>query len=232
MEPFVRKIVVSVLLAMLVVAQAQSPHRLQLLEPGVFHGQDVRLPQPTSWVGIYCKEKGCTAQPTTVQSSRVADPLGDDDPDTPTGTLIRAATPDQPLFLVRGIVVTPRRIPTFFVGEQSIVAGDRFDAAQFGAGYTLSVEGTKTDQDQLPQGSRLILSNGTIKQELFSLPKGGNDPYITVLWIGDLDGDGKPDFYLNTSWHYNVSHKVLWLSSLARDGQIVGQGAFFETSGC
>jgi hypothetical protein len=84
----------------------------------------------------------------------------------------------------------------------------------------------------LPKGSRLVFSHGLVSQELFSLPEGGNDPYITILWIGDIDGDGKPDLYLNTSWHYNVSHKVLWLSSLAHQGQLVGVAAFFETTGC
>jgi hypothetical protein len=213
-------------------AEPQTKQRFKLLETGVFHGQDVRLAQPSSWVGVYCKENVCTARPTTVRSTRVPDPLGEDDTKKPTGTSIRVSTQEQPLFLVRGISDSPRPIATVFVGELSLQAGEKRDIAFSGTNYTLRVDGEKTAENPLPKGSRLLFATGSVTQELFSVPDGGNDPYITVLWIGDLDGDGKPDLYVNSSWHYNVSHKVLWLSSLAKPGQLVGQAAVFETVGC
>jgi hypothetical protein len=216
----------------LTLAQASAQSHFELLETGAFHGQDVRLRQPASWVGIYCKDDICTARPTTVHSTRVPDPLGEDEPNKPTGTLIQVSTQGQPLFLVRGISSSPRPIATVFAGELSLQAGDKPDIAFSGTNYTLRVDGEKTAKNTLPQGSRLLLSSRSAIQELFSVPDHGNDPYVTVLWIGDLDGDGKPDFYLNSSSHYNVSHKVLWLSTLAKPGQPVGQAAVFETAGC
>jgi len=226
-----RTVLVCILISVLAFGQP-ALRRFRILETGVFHGQDVDLAQPTAWVGVYCKEDSCTAQPATVRSTRVLDPVGDDAPESPTATSIEVSTPDQPLFLVRGISASRRPLPTLFVGERSMVSGDQFDFATAGTKYALHVEGEKFEQNELPEGSRLVLLNGSARQVLFSVPKKGNDPHITVLWVGDLDGDGKPDLYLDTSWHYNVSHKVLWLSSLAKRGEMVGQAAIFETTGC
>jgi hypothetical protein len=226
-----KTVLVCLLISVLAFGQAAS-RRFRILETGVFHGQDVDLAQPAAWVGIYCKEDTCVAQPTTLRSTRVPDPVGDDAPESPTATSIEVSTHDQPLFLVRGISASRRPLPTFFVGARSMVSGDQFDVATAGTKYALRVEGEKLEQNELPQGSRLILSNGSSRQVLFSVPKNSNDPHISVLWVGDLDGDGKPDLYLDASWHYNLAHKVLWLSSLAKRGEMVGQAAVFETTGC
>jgi hypothetical protein len=232
MNAFIRQLAGSILLVVLVAGQSPKAHRFSLLEPGIFHGTDVRLAQPVAWVGIYCNENACNARPTTVRSTRAPDPLGEDAPDAPTATSIDVSSRNQPLFLVRGIAASPRPVPTFFVGQQSMSAGDHFDIARLKSEYALHVEGTQTKDDTLPAGSRLVLSHGLVKQDLFLVPKTANDPYITVLWVGDLDGDGKPDFYVDSTWHYNISHKVLWLSSLAKPGQIVGKAAVFTTIGC
>lgn len=232
MNAFFLQLAGSIPLVVLVSGQSPSSHRFSLLEPGIFHGEDVRLAQPAAWVGIYCNENACNARPTTVRSTRTPDPLGEDAPDAPTATSIEVSGPSQPLFLVRGITASPRLVPTFFVGSQSMIAGDHFDIARLKSEYALHVEGTQTKDDILPAGSRLVLSHGSVTQELFLVPKTANDPYISVLWVGDLDGDGKPDFYIDSTWHYNVSYKVLWLSSLAKPGQIVGKAAVFKTIGC
>jgi hypothetical protein len=222
------------LLFLLGAANSQQKQQFALLETGDFHGSDVSLSQPLHWLGVYCKKQECSARPTWIKAARTHDEVVDEDSKASTGTTISLAGSgsESPLFLVRGVGFTTRVIPTYFFGEQALQAGDRFSIGPASAGLTLRVDAKKTAEAALPKGSRLILARGSHEQSLFSLPKGGNDPYITVLWVGDLDGDGKPDFLLNTSWHYNISHKVLWLSSQAKPGEIVGLAAFFETTGC
>src|SRR5262249_53386993 len=117
MVTFKRQIAALLLTSALASGQIQNPQRFQLLEPGTFHGQDVRLKQPTDWVGVYCKNNACRTQSTTVRSTRVPDPLGEDDPKNPTGTSIEISTRERPLFLVRGISALPRSIATAFFGE-------------------------------------------------------------------------------------------------------------------
>src|SRR5262245_15320972 len=119
---------------------------------------------------------------------------------------IEVSTHGQPMCLVRGISNTRGSIPTFFAGEQNMAAGDHFDIAMTGTKHAWRMDCNKQEEQPLPKGSRLIITNGLLVQELFSLPDGGNDPYVSVRWVGDLDGDGKSDLYLNTSWHYNISH--------------------------
>jgi len=213
-------------------ANSQAPPPYALLETGSFHGDEVSLKQPRDWVGIFCKQGACEARPMMIHTARVHDEVVDEDSKANTGTSVTVSAPEQPLFLVRGVNATPRKIPAWFVGEEGLDAGDSFHGGFPSAGYALQVEGKKTEDEPLPKGSRLVFSHGSESQELFSLPKGGNDSYITVLWVGDLDGDGKPDLLVVTSWHYNVSHKVLWLSSLAKPGQLVGLAAILETTGC
>ncbi len=227
-----RCIAVTLLLVMQFSANSELVRQTALLEVGSFHGDEVPLNEPKDWLGVFCKQLVCDARHTTIKTARVHDEVVDEDTKANTGTSVSVSSQEQPLFLVRGIAPTSRSIPTVFQGEKNMVAGDLLPIGFSGANYELRVDGKKMEDEPLPKGSRLIFSNGSTMQEVFSLPEGGNDPYITVLWVGDIDGDGKPDLLVITSWHYNVSHKVLWLSSLAKPGQLVGLAAIFETTGC
>ena len=49
-----------------------------------------------------------------------------------------------------------------------------------------------------------------------------DDPKFELLWAGDRDGDGKIDIEMEMSPKYSCRKKVLYLSSLALEGQLVG----------
>lgn len=56
-----------------------------------------------------------------------------------------------------------------------------------------------------------------------------------LQWVGDLDGDGRPDLLINHSGYY--WDLVLWLSSRARPGELVGEAGRFtyappDSPGC
>ncbi len=63
-------------------------------------------------------------------------------------------------------------------------------------------------------------------------------PYIKVTdlgnlyWVGDLDRDGKPDFFTNLYLNENGDYLNLYLSSRAKKGKLVKKVAVFATSGC
>jgi hypothetical protein len=53
-----------------------------------------------------------------------------------------------------------------------------------------------------------------------------------LYWVGDLDGDEKPDFYFDLFEHYNVNNRVLYLSSFAHGDELMSTAAYFWTTGC
>ena len=60
----------------------------------------------------------------------------------------------------------------------------------------------------------------------------GDDATPRLLFAGDLDRDGRLDLILDTTWHYNVSRPTLFLSTLAREGELVREAAANESVGC
>jgi hypothetical protein len=91
-----------------------------------------------------------------------------------------------------------------------------------------------------PVACRLTLAGGAVDQVLagFELawvagtpePALGDDPSPHLLWAGDLDGDCRPDPLLDLTDHYNLA--LLWLSSEAEAGDLVGLAAERRYPGC
>ena len=78
----------------------------------------------------------------------------------------------------------------------------------------------------------LELSKGQVSQELLAYSS-TNDAIPTLLWAGDLDGDNRLDLVINATPHYAVSSApTLFLSSMAKDGNLVQKVAIFIATGC
>ena len=48
-----------------------------------------------------------------------------------------------------------------------------------------------------------------------------NDTFVQLLFVGDIDADGKLDFIFNASRDYEEERVVLYLSSYAKDNEII-----------
>jgi hypothetical protein len=59
-----------------------------------------------------------------------------------------------------------------------------------------------------------------------------SEGHWALLFAGDLDGDGHTDLLMQLDDHYNVSETVLFLSSAAAAGQLLGEVARFRAVGC
>jgi hypothetical protein len=44
---------------------------------------------------------------------------------------------------------------------------------------------------------------------------------MSIVWVGDLDRDGKPDVLLDESFHYDISLWSLYLSTYAEGDELV-----------
>ena len=78
----------------------------------------------------------------------------------------------------------------------------------------------------------LELSKGQLSQELLAY-SATNGAIPTLLWAGDLDGDNQLDLVINATPHYVISSApILFLSSMAKDGNLVQKVAIFIATGC
>jgi hypothetical protein len=100
-----------------------------------------------------------------------------------------------------------------------------------GETYTLRVKkGVNKNHESIVA---LVLESEGKSQTLHSVETYGDDGYIGELnWVGDLDGDKKPDFYFELFINENTGYKNLFLSSPAAKEKLVKKAATFSTSGC
>ena len=92
--------------------------------------------------------------------------------------------------------------------------------------YTVRLERLREDSGD----ARVVLSNGTVRQVLYSTDGFVDDPHFYVEWAGDLDRDGRLDLVVNLSRKYSVHPHRLLLSTKAKKSELVGEAAVFETS--
>lgn len=75
----------------------------------------------------------------------------------------------------------------------------------------------------------------TISQELFLFPSYGQNLNISLIWAGDLDGDGKTDFLIDipTQPYNEIGYSTgLYLSSKADANKLVKLVAYHTQTGC
>lgn len=63
-------------------------------------------------------------------------------------------------------------------------------------------------------------------------PAAGDEAPLSLLFAGDLDGDGRLDLILDLSPHYNVRRPTLLLSRPAAPGDLLQAAAAHEATGC
>jgi hypothetical protein len=77
--------------------------------------------------------------------------------------------------------------------------------------------------------ARVVLSDGTVRQVLYSTDGFVDDPHFYVEWAGDLDRDGRLDLVVNLSRKYSMHPHRLLLSTTAKESELVGEAAVFVT---
>lgn len=208
---------------------------IQILETGGFHGEEVSAETGEIWLGLYKQGENYSLLPSVLTIELFHDAIVDNDESEKTGKEVKVLGQTEPVFLIRGKGFSQSRvIKTVFSGNERIKSDfDRtFDFS--GEKYRLKVETEKPNKDypeHLNETSKLVLTKGKTTQVLYA-PEDCNDCYWQMNWAGDLDGDGKLDFYLYLTYHYNVGIRKLFLSSKAESGKLVKEVAEFTTTGC
>jgi len=202
--------------------------KVKLLETGEFHAEDISEAKTNEiWLGLFKQGDSYSLLPTKIKVSKIPNPdLMDME--------VKINQKSETVFLLKNAdFLQQSKIETVFQGEKGLGSEEDTEAVlNFnGETYRLWVEG-KVENKFLGKGSKLLLLKGETKQEIRYLKNGCNDCVWHLYWAGDLDNDGKLDFYMNLSDHYNIIERVLFLSSQAENENLVKAIAIFGTVGC
>lgn len=212
-------------------AAKRKPSTAQLLEVGEFHGDEVQAKTGEQWLGLFFINGEHVLLPVTLTVKGVRDDLVDGK-DESTGKKVSINHDQEPVFLVKGVRLIPHRLlPTIFSGKKFLYNEPLVRLTFGGRDYELNATAHK--EEEAKKGAALTISSGSETQMLHFVPDAMEIPEnMSLMWVGDLDEDGKLDLYVDISEHYNVSRRVLFLSSLAGKGKMLRKAAEFRTTGC
>ena len=209
---------------------------IQLLQVGAFHGDEVSAESGEIWFGLYSTPDGYRLIPSRITVETVYDPLVDN-AEEKTGKVVSVERGARPLFLMRGLDVPNRKSIKTLSDEQTILSpGKSLDLKlEDKHGYHLTAYGEGSiglDGFTSLENYNLELSKGPVSQELLAYDS-TNGAIPSLLWAGDLDADGRLDLLINATPHYAIySAPMLFLSSMAKDGNLVQKVALFVATGC
>lgn len=233
----------ALVLALAVPALAAEPLPVGVLALGQFHGDEVDARSGERWLALVAAGDGHVLRECKIQVKVVNDAIVDAE-DEATGKEVTAPDlHDEALVLVkagRGTKLAAGPVVTWQAGGMAVAVDGTVNVGpRGGAPATLALPRGKED------GCRVVLTSGGRTQVLHDsfrclyVEEGTSGRKVTpsdeqpqVLWAGDMDGDGKLDLLLQMSDHYNMSRVCLYLSTLARSGDLVALAGEHVTVGC
>jgi hypothetical protein len=249
-EPIIQTIEPKIEIQLEVIDEAKentkNTYKVKLLETGEgYHGEQVHAKSGETWLGLFKKDNKLILEKTKIEIKKVYDIVVDDENNgEKTGKSVITESKNQSVFILKNAdFLKEGEVKTYFGGNNF---GD--DIKEFidylplrvgfvksfdvdNEKYTLRVKkGINKKKEKI---TALVLENRNIAQTLHSLKSFDENDYLgTLIWAGDLDKDGKPDFYFDLYVHDNVLDKYLFLSSKSGKGKLVEIVAEFWTSGC
>ena len=234
------------LLALLTTAHLTfADDTVTILRAGLWHGDEVTVESGPDWWGIFPEGDGFTLQQAPVTITLEYDAIMDEEGQA-TGKRVKVPQEAEPVLLIRGIaglkegrLNTPKAAPwkTFVYPGQSIdlklSEGKQPEYVALQVLGGVKTGGSVTDLLLNDYTFNMFQHSGRdiITQTLATIP-GNTDGHPEFVWAGDIDRDGKVDVLLNITNHYVVTHLVLYLSSAAKEGELVGKVAEHKTAGC
>ena len=209
-------------------AHAQSVSGGELARTGEFFGKFVAAKSGEVWLGLYqVGDEYELRSATVIVNER----------DSVMGMLKEVQTnqPTEPLFLVRGLeALQPGKVETMSDDNKFLYPGETKQLRSASGYYVLVAGGEVVPRrsEALIKKYMLTLYGGSLRrtQTLVDFEVGIDGARPGLIWAGDLDKDGEFDLYMTVSRHYAYVDFALFLSSAAKDGEIVGQVARWGAS--
>lgn len=183
----------------------------------------------TAWLGLFCEGKRCDVKRAKVQ----IEAYSEQELDGGMTTLDGLKPEGSPVALFYNTTLTAGKVDAWYrpanTGNGPVSSTSLRHLGRWaipGGAVPLTISWVR-----LPDGKgyRYLLGDGKTKQFLFATPEKGDyggDIFPVIVWVGDLDRDGKMDMLIDIPDDCRYDQRM-YLSSLARKGQFVGKAAGF-----
>ncbi|HXN45887.1 MAG TPA: hypothetical protein VN893_04555 [Bryobacteraceae bacterium] len=211
---------------------APPAEQRRLIEAGTFHAGEISDTDAGPWLGLFPDGHRYVWRDAIVDVKAVRDDSVDAR-DLRTGREVSVRGGASPVFLVRGGEdLRVANVDGYRELElRALRNGDQLKLTLGKQEFLLRVANPRRHGDADMAGSSLELVSNGVTQLLYSAPENASEPAWEILWAGDLDGDGKLDLYLQLGADSGVSERILFVSTMAASGQLVGEFAVFATKG-
>lgn len=208
----------------------------ELFYAGIFHNREIpinKLDKPC-WALTKTDAGGYTLQQTKVIYQPAFDPILDEGSTNPTGIKISMASNDSVWLLFTDLPnLKPGKVEYISDQSMSIIPNKDYSFTYKKTSYRLHATGEKIRIGEswvVTKNYQLFLEDVTSKKKslVCSFPF-FDDSMIQVLFIGDIDNDGKIDLILDNSPKYNSFTPTLYLSSFAQGAElfrVIGMNRF------
>ncbi len=233
------------------IGRKKYPFEIKLLETGEgFHDAEVDAKSDEIWLGLFQENDKFYLRSTKLKIKRVFDSIVDENEGKKTGKNVDVKSKTKPLFLLKNAGVLEGEVSTLFRGvtweeyfndgeKSKLYSDDVLTVLKKGFVQKYEFGGQKYELKVIEAKNKegykilaLVLENEETRQILHTQYDGDKHNLGTLFWVGDLDRDGKPDFYLDLFEGENVNNNVLFLSSKAEKGKLIKKVAYFWTTGC
>lgn len=216
----------------------------QMNQTGEFHSDEVSAKDGERWLALILDpSKRDRIASVVVRVERVMDALVDE-PGARTGKRVTFPGGTDSVFLFRGIQsIRPRPVETICTIQTLKPNVPVNLVLSTGKSYQLTLVCSKFEGSEALQRSAasLVLRCGDQKQVLgtyqASYEKGvfagvGQGGETRLLWAGDLNGDGAPDFIVDLTDHYNMALPTLFLGTKKDAKELASKVAQHRALGC
>jgi hypothetical protein len=192
---------------------------VSILLPGTFHFDEVPADPGSGWYALCDTDSIWELIPVNISVESVVDPLVDDQGEA-TGWKVSAFA-ENPLLFLRsdaGVFESGEVTPVITMTDL-LHPGSLFD---LGGDESIFVEETG-----------VYYSRDGMSQRISDVYENLYGEGVSVVWAGDLDGDGVNDLILNDCPHYAIyaGYRV-FLSTEAEPGELLGEAAEFTAVSC
>lgn len=215
--------------------------KIRIHQVGMYHEDEVWDGlDKKEWMGLFKNSKGYYLKKVKVKVSPFLDEIVDDDEQHKTGKEITTGISDNNILLINGISLKEGTVDTASVILESLLPNESKDFVFNGIKYHFFATGIKEPEKDHKEFFQLknyklfveATVDGRVIAQLISQFEASDDAQNTFLFIGDIDKDGKLDFLIDTTSHYNGRSPTLFLSSEASENQLVKEVADFSMVGC